>query len=430
MTRTIFFIAMMIGTLSCDMKVQKTTSPEFFKDLNSLYSSQDFFTLRSKFESESGTLSEVDVLYFHALIANVFNQQSASNEAISTLLKGHKVDLTEVQLCEIYQAKLLNHLNQYEYALAAETNKVLLEKYTALLDEQKITDLKNELGIWEALKSTSKQEVVKTDDVTIPVTKDRASLMNVDVAFSGKVRNFIFDTGANFSVIKRSLVEELGLRIIEADFYVTAATGAKVDSDLAIAEELTIGGIVCRNVVFLILEDKDFSFPQIDYFPNGAIGFPVIEAFDEIHFNRDGHLFVPKTSEKYAHNNLALDGLMPIVEGGHGNDSLRFNFDTGAMTTSLYPAFYEKYKSTLEEQYHKETFLSGSAGGEFEFEGHIIPEFLLTIAGNSAQLDSLQLYIEDIGGEKSHVHGNFGQDFIKQFDKMIVSFRHSAVVFE
>ena len=45
-------------------------------------------------------------------------------------------------------------------------------------------------------------------------------------------------------------------------------------------------------------------------------------------------------------------------------------------------------------------------------------------------MDNLTLHIDDIGGEESNFHGNLGQDFIKQFDKMIISFEYSSILFE
>jgi predicted aspartyl protease len=415
---------------SCQESSDRVNNPALLTRLDSLYQNQNFFTLKKNFNTHKEALSEPYTIYYSALIDNVFNNQASSNASITELLAKYQDKFSDAMLKEVYYAKSMNHLNLYEYAATAKANEVLIDRYLSFFDTQKAEDLKNELGIWQALSTTPKQQVFKTKDCTIPMVKDKVGLMNIDVDFNGETKNFLFDTGANFSVMVRSLVEKLGLEIIEADFYVTAATGLKVDSDLAIAEELTINEITCKNVVFLIIEDEDLSFPQIDYYPNGAIGFPVIEAFEEFHFDKKGHLFVPKKTVEYPYNNLALDGLMPIVSGVHNGDTLRFNFDTGATNTSLYPAYFKRYKQTIEDQYDLTTLASASGGGKVEFQGYLIPEFPLKIANSSAVLDSLRLHIEDIGGEESHFDGNFGQDFIKQFDKMIISFKHSAVVFE
>ena len=204
----------------------------------------------------------------------------------------------------------------------------------------------------------------------------------------------------------------------------------KVKSEIAVADELIIGGITCKNVIFLILDDKDLSFPQIDYYINGAIGFPVIEALDEIRINKENQIFVPKIPVEYTFNNFALVGLMPIVAAEYKEDTLIFHFDTGATTTSLYPKFCNDYKQEIEDNYEKETFTSSSGGGMMQFEGYIINNLTLSVGDSEATLDSLRLHIENIGGEESNFHGNFGQDYIKQFDEMIISFKHSSVTFK
>lgn len=430
MIRILAITLLIISTLSCNSSSQKVTNPKLINLLNSLYEQKDFFSLNHQFEAQKAQLSEANVLYFSALLNNVFNQQKNSNETISVLLEQHKEKFTDVQLSKIYEVKLMNHLNNYEYAQAAAVNEILIKNYASIFDSTEVANFKNEWNIWTALKNTPKQGIAKNKDSVIPTTRDKAGLTNIDVAFGEKKLNFIFDTGANFSFIKRSLAETLELEIIQSDFYVTAATGAKVKCDLAIAASLQISDIICKNVVFLIMEDEALAFPQIDYFPNGAIGFPVIEAFDEIHFHQKEQLFVPKTPIKYPYHNLALDGLMPVIAGIHQQDTLIFHLDTGAGHTALFPAFFQKYRAEIEAKYPQQNFSSGSVGGQVHFKGYVIPEFPLTIANSSATLDSLQLHIENIGGEDNHFHGNFGQDFIQQFDKMIISFKHCAILFE
>ena len=62
----------------------------------------------------------------------------------------------------------------------------------------------------------------------MPLVRDLAGLFNIDVTFSDTTKNLIFDTGANFSVIRRSLVEKFGLTLIESDFMVGSLTENKV----------------------------------------------------------------------------------------------------------------------------------------------------------------------------------------------------------
>ena len=65
-----------------------------------------------------------------------------------------------------------------------------------------------------------------------------------------------------------------------------------------------------------------------------------------------------------------------------------------------------------------------------EFEGYIMNNVNFKVAGSETILDSLRLHIANIGGEESNFHGNFGQDYIKQFDEMIMSFKYSSILFK
>ena len=271
-------------------------------------------------------------------------------------------------------------------------------------------------------------------DTLIPDLSKHFKLIAIDSPSHG--RSYSIDSlsyniiANNISVIKRSLVKHLNLTYIESDFYVTAFTGQRVDSDIAIAKSLKIGELTFKNVVFLVLNDKDISFPQIDYYINGIIGFPVIEAMEEIRISKNDSIHVPQNPVEYNLSNFALDGLTPIIAVNYKKDTLSFGFDTGARVSTLYAPFYEKYKNEVNSNYEPQKFKSGSAGGVIEFEGYIIEDIVLKVGESNASLKNLQLHKYKIGTEANNLYGNFGQDYIKQFDEMIISFKNSFVLFK
>ncbi|TWO34056.1 hypothetical protein E1J38_004590 [Seonamhaeicola sediminis] len=428
--RNIFF-SLIILTVACKNTQTKNVSDlAITKQLDSLTEVQDYFKLRQNLNSKKSLLSKEHILYYEAIVLNLFNDLPKSNSKIEELLSLEPLSLTNTMLNKLYNTKLLNHINLYEYKKAKEVSELILKNYSQLNDSSKVQLLENELNIWKSLENIPTQEIVKNSDVSFPMTKDKVGLFNIDVSINQQTKNYIFDTGANISVIKRSLVEALGLTYIESDFYVTAFTGEKVDSDLAVADELVIGGLTFKNVVFLVLNDEDISFPQIDYYINGIIGFPVIEAMDEVRISKNNTIFSPKNPTDYKQQNFALDGLTPIIAIEYKKETLSFGFDTGARTTTLYAPFYRKYQDTIEKNYRSQTLKSGSAGGVIEFEGFLVDSVALTVGNSSATLKSLQLYKNDIKADVSNFYGNLGQDFIKQFDEMIISFKYSSVVFK
>ena len=65
-----------------------------------------------------------------------------------------------------------------------------------------------------------------------------------------------------------------------------------------------------------------------------------------------------------------------------------------------------------------------------KFDGYNISGVKLSIAGSATELNNLNVHIDDNRIKEDYIHGNLGQDFIKQFGKMIISFEHSSILFE
>ena len=423
-------LILLILFIGCQQSEDKTSNYIVLQELEQLLDNQNYFKLKQVFESEKDELSKDHELYFKAIISNVFNNMDESNSVIDEIINKKTINLTDTMLNALYNIKLLNHINLYEYSDAVLTSDIIQNKYRQLNDSSEIESLENELKIWKSLRNTPKQEIIRNKDVSFPMVRDKVGLFNVDVTINDTIKNFVFDTGANISVIKRSLVKNFDLTYIESDFYVTAFTGQRVDSDIAIAQTLRIGELTFKNVVFLVLNDEDISFPQIDYYINGIIGFPVIEAMEEIRISKNDTILVPETPVEYNLSNFALDGLTPIIAVNYKKDTLSFGFDTGARASTLYAPFYERYKNEVDTNYESQKFKSSSAGGVIEFEGYIIDDIDLKVGESNASLKNLQLHKNKIGTDDNNLYGNFGQDFIKHFDEMIISFKNSSVLFK
>jgi predicted aspartyl protease len=428
MKKTLFLLLIII--IGCQQPQDKKSDYILIQELEQLIDNQNYFKLKKVFEAQKDNLSKDHELYFKAIIFNVFNNLEKSNSVIDEIITQKVNNLSDTIMNSVYNTKLLNHINLYEYSEAALASEIILDKYLHLNDSREIETLNNEMKIWKSLRSTPKQEIFVNRDVSFPMVRDKVGLFNVDVTINDTIQKFIFDTGANISVIKRSLIKNLGLTYIESDFYVTAFTGQRVDSDIAIAETLRIGELTFKNVVFLVLNDKDISFPQIDYYINGIIGFPVIEAMEEIRISKNNTIHVPQNPVEYNLSNFALDGLTPIIAVKYKEDTLSFGFDTGARSTTLYSPFYDKYKSEVDSNYDLQNFKSSGAGGIIEFEGYITEDIDLKVRESIATLKKLQLHKNKIGTEDNNLYGNLGQDFIKHFDEMIISFKSSSVVFK
>ena len=401
---------------------------EEITSLNQLVSDLDYFSLREEFDNFKNQLPKKDSLYFKAIIISAFNKPKESNKLIEEFLKHSEQGIDDTLTKKLLQTKLINHIYLSEYSKALQTNEILQQKYDRLLDSVALEDLRNTHKIWSSLSNVPKQRAIINKDVTLPIKKDKAGLSTVPVNFGDIPMDFVFDTGANFSVVQKSVAEALGMEIIPANFKVGAATGLEVKSDLAIAKKLELGSITLENVIFLVFEDKDLSFPSIEYEIKGILGFPAIRSLQEIHITKDS-LFIPAKPKDFALYNLAYNEYMPIVKAHYKDDDLRFNFDTGAQETSLYSRFFQKYRHDIESKNKKTNFRTGGAGGHISFEGYKLDTVKLAIGNSNAILNDIQVFPEKIGTADG-LHGNLGQDFIQQFGTMIISFKDASLLFE
>jgi len=426
----------LLSVFSNAQKEHLFNEEKFYSELSSLSQKKDFFEVKELLIANKSRIDKEVYFYYWSLVENAFSNFRESNEAIEDFLEGAGTMNNDSLFKEILMVKQLNLVNLFEYKDAYQTNQYIIENFKHVCTEDELNDLSNTGNIWKALENSNKQVINRPVDVKIQLSRDNAKLANVPVTVSGKTKNFVFDTGANFSVIQRSVALEMGCEIIPIQFDVSAITGAKVKSDLAVIKELLIGDPVsgqvvkCENVVFLVFDDKDLTFSEVNYSIQGIIGFPVIRNLEEIHITKDDQLVIPKTPEVYTKSNMILNGFVPVVQVIQEQDTLQFSFDTGAAETSLNRSYYYKYKKLVERKAKKQTLKSGGAGGMVEYEGYLLPKVTLSVGVSTVTLRNIQVRKDSAGQVDSDFDGNLGQDFIKQFDEMIISFKYSAIQFK
>lgn len=397
--------------------------------LKMLYQQKKYFRLKNLLNSSSGQIEEWQYLYFKALVDNLFNKHEESNKNIDEIFKNYSNRINDTITSKLCEVQLVNNIHLFKYKEAAETSKKLLKDYKPFLDSTDLADYINEINIWRALTNVPPQTLSKTQDTKVQMTKDWLGLWNIPVTISDSTYDFIFDTGANISTVTESFAKKLGFKILDTEFEVGTATDKKVKSGLAVAEELSIGNLTYHNIVFLILPDETLSFPQVNYSIDGVIGFSIIEAMEEIHITKNLELSVPvQPTVKYSEN-LAFDGLTPILLAIHKKDSLGFAFDTGAMITHLFFSYYNKYKGEIDSKYKLRTLRIGGAGGSINVKGFILDKITLTIGNSNAKLKKVRLVAEEIKEDDNYFYGNIGQDVVSQFDDMVINFKSMYIDF-
>ncbi|MCP4312426.1 MAG: hypothetical protein GY790_14275 [Bacteroidetes bacterium] len=390
---------------------------------------QHLFKLRKVYDLNTESISRKADLQIQAQLLNTFNKNRKSNEVIDELIELYEDELTDSLEVELFTLKADNYFKLFDYKSGYMTNKFLLEELGHVMDSVELAGHVSMKNILEPLQHVPPQVVKIQNDNLIPLSRDVAGLMNISVRFGQENHNMIFDTGAGMSVIKKSFAQQLGLEMLETSINVNAAQGSVVKSSLAVSDSLYLGDILVTNVVFLVMEDEMLNFPQISFFPLGAIGFPVIEELREISITRADTLIVPKEPGKAGLANLRLDGLQPLVYLYNGSDTLEYSFDTGATKTHFTSNYYHRYKDEIERIAHLDTISTASAGGRMEHHTLRLDSTMLHIGQETAVLKDLHVHPEH-NETFGKVYGNLGQDLVRYFDRFTLNFEEMFLEFK
>lgn len=424
LTNWIFLI-----TISCIAQSNKSLIT--FQHIDSLITEKDFFVARNVYHSKKATLSKEHQLILEANLDHVFNRLAASNQKINQLFQQFSKTLPDSLKCKLLVIKQNNHGKLFEYKEAFTTLNQVMNQYNRFLSKAEQEDFANTRLIWKSLSGQPKQQVHIATTTTLKIKRDKAGLANIHVSYQGAgtakkdSADFVFDTGANISTVTESMAKKCGMQFMEGMIDVIAITGKTVKSRIAVCPQLNLGNIQVQNAVFLVFPDSALAVPSIQYQIQGILGFPVIEALKEIQITRSEELIVPLQPGHFPNQNMTLDFLTPIID----LDGDNYTFDTGANSTLLYKTYFEKHRNEIEKNYKEQELQFGGAGGNIRKQGYLI-NFVPSINNKPVKIENVQVYKESIKADERHLSGNIGQDLIRKFDKMIISFASMSVHFE
>ncbi|MCX6163334.1 MAG: retropepsin-like aspartic protease [Ignavibacteriae bacterium] len=399
-----------------------------FDYLYNFYSSKDYFRLKNNFEKI--ILKEKwQNDFMKGIVLSTFSKPSESNAVFTDLLSFYNDAIPDSIKAEIYKHKALNHENLFEYKEALSTLKITKEKYLAYLNEEEKEEIIDDIALYDALKDELPQTVSDKTGETVQMKKDIAGLWNIPVSINGENIDFVFDTGANITVIVEYYAKKLGIKIIDSKIKVGTSTDIKVDSKAGICKELKIGNIIYNNVAILVMPDEAFTFGGGIYKIYGVLGLPVIKGFEEFSIDKTNLLTISDSPEENKYSNMCFEGFNPVIQLIHQSDSLSFTFDSGANTTMLYWPFFDLYKKDIEEKYKLTEIIIGGAGGIKKFKGYKLENVTFKTGNLSAEIEDIDLIIEKVKNKYLYFYGNLGQDYLKKFKQIKFNFKSMFIEF-
>lgn len=423
-----FRAALLLALVACGA-ARAAAANEPDEELARLYAGKQYFELRDALQRQRDGAAP-ELLFYRGVVSNKFNRPEESVVFLRRFLAAPPRDARRSMLKDAHAILLDDYVKTYRYAEAAAECRVLLSRYRPELDGEKLEDAENALRIWGALAGVPRQTVRLNGGTRVQTSKDKAGLTNVPVETGGRRADFVFDTGANISTVTASYARRLGFRLIETDVRVGTTTGLKVRARLGVAPLLRIGRVSVRHAVFLVMEDRDLFFPQINYQINGIVGFPVIEGLRQVTLTRGGEIVVPARPQATGPQNMALDELTPLLAGEFRGRRLTFTFDTGAATTTFYKPFFDAYADDIRANAAQRRERIGGAGGSKEVSSYRYRNLDLTFAGRPARFADARILSDHIRDADKFFYGNLGQDLIKQFAAMTINFEAMSLTFD
>ncbi len=418
----LIIIAPSILLLKCTEHSTTASSAAAVAKLSSLLNQKEFFKLEKQLNSDRQNISDDQRLYFQSFIDEAFNRNEASVSTIDSLLNNYSSSLTDSSKAALQLLQGDCYFKLFQYEKAALNVSVVLDHYSTSLDSEKISDIKNDLLIRNALRFTPPQFISITRNTNIRWTRDAIGLIEIPVKRDTTTYSCIFDTRANISSITQTYAAKLGLKILDVSYEEgSGITGIKFKTGLGIADSLYVDDILIRNAVFQVMPDSILYLAPINFSLNVIIGFPVINQLKEIHILREGQMIIPLQESASDLHNFALDGLDPVISLLTGKDTLLFNLDLGATTSDLYYGYFEKYKQQVLKDGHKKTIQLGGAGGIQKKVVYTMPNIELSLGNKKVILDSADILLQKIFPDEK-MYGNIGNDFTSQFNELILNF--------
>ena len=237
------------------------------------------------------------------------------------------------------------------------------------------------------------------------------------------------DTGADISLLARSVADKLGVHVLDKSISMGSITSINTQPKLGFLPTMKIGNATIQNAIFLVLEDQALTFSDGSMI-KGVIGFPVIAGFREITFNSDGTVFIPRRFSGKRRSNMCLDGNKILFRGKYENKKLTFVLDTGALRSILYPPFLQDFENAIKAKSSFRTEKFTGIGGDEEAPAYIVKDFAVTFSGKTARLPEIRLLTKALTDNGKFYYGNIGQDLIKRLPKMTLNFVSMNITFE
>lgn len=259
----------------------------------------------------------------------------------------------------------------------------------------------SESASYQMLCSSSKPPAMiqKQETFERKMRRNLFGLYEISVWINEKRFNFIIDSGAQISGIRRRCLEQLHLQTIQGKLEIGSVGAKKMMLEAVMASSVDIGGISWQHVPLVILEQQQFSMP---FFHHDLLRFDGILGWDllsQIDFEMDtiaGRFKVFPNRFRLDHPNLLSCSFPAVLVRNEKNEVSLFGIDSGAKQSWLGEAYVrEKGLQIVSEA----KVIGFGVHGKEEMQTPIIDSLILRLDRASIELrGSITAFVEIFPG--------------------------------
>jgi predicted aspartyl protease len=391
-------------------------------DLDELLQQKQYLKLEQAVTTEAPETEPQTLAYFQGVMANRTNHVQKSSvllERLLPVLLASNPARAELALCALAD----DYAKSFRYEDAART----YTQASRLAENQnKVSacDARREASRWALLSGAPMQSLQSSQAFTVQGKRDGIGLFQVQVEAGNYTGFWIVDSGANLSVISRSVANKMGLQLSTSQETAQGTAGRTVAIHTAVIPEMRLGKAVLRNVAVLVADDSDLSFPKLAYQIEGSLGIPVLAALGRITFYPDGRVAFSQdakpTGKRVNSHALFLEKFTPVITADFGHGNQPFTLDTAAMGTVLSRQFYEEDKASLNPADQVILELVG-AGGSIVSPAYMLHGVVAKLGGECTTIEDVQVLTEPTG-LPDEFYGNVGQNSLNTFTSFTLDF--------
>lgn len=123
--------------------------------------------------------------------------------------------------------------------------------------------------------------------------------------------------------------------------------------------------------------------------------------------------------------NLLVEMLHPIIYLNYKDQQLPCIFDTGANHSVFSKKFFMKFGKELTNKGEIIENETSSAGGKMKYKALLLDSLELNLGKQRINFSNIQIYTHNDIVQSSEYFGNIGQDLLKQYKPIVISFNNN-----